>query len=253
MKKWIPLLALLLLLAGCTSSCGETEAKEPVQPEDSPSAQVSAQPTATPTASATPSAAPTVAPTPTPPPRQTEEAVTPTPDPVPTPTPTPTATPVSGPTDEEVLAAYREAQEAYSWFHLAPMPFDPEDSREVDGVVYYRVDYPGIDSLSTLRGYLKSLFSDAIVDSLLPYDGVQYLDIDGVLYVQDGGRGDDIYRGAEYTQVMRGDNPNRLVVRATVEVVDPEQNGAVTGSVTYEFPYEKVGEQWIFTDFSLVR
>ena len=249
MKKWIPLLALLLLLAGCTSSCGETEAKEPVQPEESPGAQVSAQPTA----SATPSAAPTVTPKPTPTPIETEEVVRPSPDPVPTSSPTPTATAAPGPTDEEVLAVYREAQEAYSWFHLAPMPFDPEDSREVDGVVYYRVDHPGIDSLSTLQGYLKSLFSDAIVDSLLPYDGVQYLDIDGVLCVQDGGRGDDIYRGAEYTQVMRGDNPNRLVVRATVEVVDPEQNGAVTGSVTYEFPYEKVGEQWIFTGFSLVR
>ena len=231
MKKWIPLLALLLLLAGCTSSCGETEAKEPVQPEESPGAQVSAQPTA----SATPSAAPTVTPKPTPAPIETEEVVRPSPDPVPTSSPTPTATAAPGPTDEEVLAVYREAQEAYSWFHLAPMPFDPEDSREVDGVVYYRVDYPGIDSLSELRGYLKSLFSDAIVDSLLPYDGVQYLDIDGVLCV------------------MRGDNPNRLVVRATVEVVDPEQNGAVTGSVTYEFPYEKVGEQWIFTGFSLVR
>lgn len=249
MKKWIPLLTLLLLLAGCTSSCGETQGKETVQPEDSPGAQVSAQPTASPT----PTAAPTAAPKPTATPKQTEEAVTPTPDPIPTATPTPTATPVSGPTDEEVLAAYRAAQEAYSWFHLAPMPFDPADSREVNGVVYYRVDYPGIDSLSALRGYLKGLFSDAIVESLLPYDGVQYLDIDGVLCVQDGGRGDDIYRGAEYTQVMRGDNPNHLVVRATIEVVDPEQNGAVTGSVTYEFPYEKVGERWIFTDFSQVR
>lgn len=248
MKKWIPLLALVLLLAGCTTSCGETEAREPVHSEDSPGVQVSASPT--PRASATPvvSSAPSAAPTP-----KETEAVAASPSPSPLPSPTPTAAPAAGPTDEEVLEAYRTAQEAFSWFQVAPIHFDPNDSREVDGAVYYRVDYPGIDSLSSLRGYLKGLFSDALVDSLLPYDGVQYLDLDGALYVQDGGRGTDIYRGAEYTQVMRGDNPNRLAVRVTVEVVDPEQDGAVTGSVTYEFPYEKVGEQWIFTDFSLVR
>lgn len=39
----------------------------------------------------------------------------------------------------------------------------------------------------------------------------------------------------------------------TVEVLDPEQDFAVTGSVEYSFPYEKIGEQWIFTAFSLVR
>lgn len=250
MKKWIPLLALVLLLAGCASSCGETEAKEPVRPEDSPSAQVSASPTSTPPQV---SAVPSVSPVPSeePSPKETaDEAQT---SPTPVPSPSPIAPADSSPTDEEVLEAYRTAQEAFSWFQVAPINFDSDDSREVDGAVYYRVDYPGIESLSSLRGYLKHLFSDALVDSLLPYDGVQYLDIDGVLYVQDGGRGTDIYRGAEYTQVMRGDNPSRLVVRVTVEVVDPEQDGAVTGSVIYEFPYEKVGERWIFTDFSLVR
>ena len=242
MKRLIPLLAVLLLLGGCTGSCQDTEAVSTVLPSASPTPEVeqSAAPTSTPKPSPTPTARPTPTPEPTA-----------TPEPSVEPSPTPIV--YDGPNDEEVLSAYRAAVEAFWWFQVEPLPFDETDSREVDGVTYYRVDYPGIDSTVTLRGYLKSLFSDAIVDSLLPYDGVQYLDIDGVLYVQDGGRGDDIYRGAEYTQVMRGGNPNRLVVRATVEVVDPEQNGAVTGSVTYEFPYEKVGEQWIFTDFSLVR
>lgn len=239
MKKWLPLLALFLLLAGCTGSCGGTEAKEPVQSEPSASPLASALPTPTPEPITTPSASPI-----------------PTPVETAQPTPTPEATPAveaQGPTDEEVLEAYRLAEEAFSWFQVAPMPFDAADSRTVDGVVYYRVDYPGIGSLDNLRGYLKSLFSDALVDSLLPYDGTQYLDIDGALYVQDGGRGTDIYRGEATAQVVRGDNPNRLTVRVTVETVDPEQEGAVTGSVTYDFPYEKVGERWIFTDFSLVR
>ncbi|WP_242623854.1 hypothetical protein [Intestinimonas massiliensis (ex Afouda et al. 2020)] len=244
-KKWIPLLALFLLLAGCTGSCGTGDVTGTAQPGQSPTPPASEEPTpsvrpveterVSPSADPDPEISPTSSPTP-------EPAVSDTPAPV-----------AEGPTDEEVLEAYRQAQEAFSWFQVSPMPFDPEDSREVDGVVYYRVDYTGISSLSALRGYLKSLFSDALVDTLLPYDGTQYIDINNVLYVQDGGRGTDIYRGAEYTQVMRADNPNRLVVQVTVEVVDPDQNGAVTGSETYEFPYEKVGDRWIFTDFSLVR
>lgn len=245
MKKWIPLLALFLLLAGCTGSCGNDDVTGTAQPAESPQASVR------PTASEAPEVVPSVRPTATPAPA-VETPVEPTPTLTPEPEVTETPKP-EGPTDEEVLEAYRSAQEAFSWFQVTTMPFDPEDSQEVDGVVYYRVDYPGISSLSSLRGYLKSLFSDALVDNLLPYDGTQYIDIDNVLYVQDGGRGTDITRGMEYTQVMRSDNPNRLVVRSTVEVLDPEQGGAVIGSVSYDFPYEKVGEQWIFTDFSLVR
>ena len=244
-KRWIPLLALFLLLAVCTGSCGLSDVTGTAQPGESDPPPASEKPAASVRPVETESAAPSAEPSP---------EVTSTPGPEPSPVASETPAPAAeGPTDEEVLEAYRRAQEAYSWFQVSPMSFDPANSREVDGVVYYRVDYDGISSLSTLRGYLKSLFSDALVDTLLPYDGTQYIDINGVLYVQDGGRGTDIYRGAEYTQVMRDDNPNRLVVQVTVEIVDPEQNGAVTGSETYEFPYEKVGDRWIFTDFSLVR
>ena len=242
MKRLIPLLAALLLLAGCTGSCQDTEAVSTVLPSASPTPEVeqSAAPTSTPKPSPTPTARPT-----------------PTPEPTATPEPSvePSATPIvyDGPNDEEVLSAYRAAVEAFWWFQVEPLPFDETDSREVDGVTYYRVDYPGIDSTVTLRGYLKSLFSDDLVEKLLPYDGTQYVDIDGTLYVQDGGRGTDITRGAETAQVLRDGDPNRCTVRVTVEVLDPEQGGAVVDTLTFDFPYEKVGEKWIFTDFSLVR
>lgn len=249
-KRWFPLLALFLLLASCTGSCGTSDVTGTVGPNLSSAPTASGEPDLSPI----PVASEAVTPTPTPSPTPIPEA---TPAPTPVSTPTVSAEPQpddeGAPSDEEVLEAYRLAQEAFSWFQVAPMSFDASDSREVDGTLYYRVDYPGINSLSVLRGYLKSLFSDALVERLLPYDGTQYIEVDGVLYVQDGGRGTDIYRGMEYTQVVRSDNPNRLVVRATVEIVDPEQEGAVTGTETYEFPYEKVGERWIFTDFSLTR
>ena len=242
LKRLIPLLAVLLLLGGCTSSCQDTEAVSTAQPSISstPEVEQSAEPTPSAKPLPTPTARPTATPEPTAAPKPSVE-----------PSPTPIA--YDGPNDEEVLSAYRAAVEAFWWFQVEPLPFDETDNREVDGVTYYRVDYPGIDSTITLRGYLKSLFSDDLVEKLLPYDGTQYVDIDGALYVQDGGRGTDITRGAETAQVLRDGDPNRCTVRVTVEVLDPAQDGAVVDTLTFDFPYEKVGEKWIFTDFSLVR
>ena len=249
MKKMIPLLAALLLLSGCTSACQGTEVVATAAPSEAVTPEL--HESTPPTPSVVPSGTPAVE-TSAPPATHSPE---PSPDPTPTPTPTPTPAPSDDnrPDDETVLAAYRAAVEAFWWFKVEPLPLDRSDSKELDGQVYYRVDYPGIDSTASLRGHLKSLFSDDLVERLMPYDGKQYVDIDGVLYGQDGGRGTDITRGSETAQVLRDDNPDRCTVRVTVEVVDPEQNGAVTGSLTFDFPYEKVGEKWIFTDFSLVR
>lgn len=271
MKKLLPLAVLLLVLVGSLSACGGQDTKpspSPEQPGQVTTPQTSREPETTPAPIPVHTNTPAQSPVPATTPPVVEPLVSPTEDPDLEPTTEPTAEPtgqptaepvvtetpaVQGPDDETVLEAYRMAEEAYAWFRIAPMSFDATDSREVNGVTYYRVDQPGMDSTASLRGYLKGLFSDDLVESLLPYGGTQYIDLDGALYVQDGGRGANIYRGCEFTQVVRGDDPNRLVVRVTVEVVDPEQDGAVTGSETYEFPYEKVGERWIFTDFSLVR
>ena len=246
MKRLILLLAALLLLGGCTGACGEIQ---PVASDGpSPSALPEVQGSAAPQPSSTSAFLGTHEPEPEPDPIQSAS-----PEPETSPQPAETLSAAEGPDDETVLAAYRAAVEAFWWFQVEPLPFDRADSREVDGVTYYRVDYPGIDSTITLRGYLKSLFSDDLVELLLPYDGTQYVDLDGSLYGQDGGRGTDVTRGAETVQVLRGDDPDRCTVRVLVEVLDPEQDGAVTDIITYEFPYEKVGDKWIFTDFSLVR
>ena len=241
----IPLLMALFLLSGCAGPVEEVQTAASALPSAAatPEVQQSAPPA--------PSDSPAVVSTPEPTP---DAGPVDTPEPALSPEPVESAPAADeGPNDEEVLGAYRAAVEAFWWFQVEPLPFDREDSQEVDGVTYYRVDYPGIDSTVTLRGYLKGLFSDDLVEELLPYDGTQYVDIDGVLYGQDGGRGADATRGAETVQVLRDDNPNRRIVRVSVEELDPEQNGAVVGTLTFDFPYEKVGEKWIFTDFSLVR
>ena len=227
MKIWIPALALALCLAGCA---GRTEPVASPEGTASPPPAVTAAPTPTPT------------PTPTPPapsaPAETEQ-----------PSPAP-----AGPSDEAVLEAYSRAEEAWSWFTVAPPELDRGAVLERDGRSYCRVDDPRFSTLSELRGYLKGLFSDRLVEELLPIDGVQFLEEDGALYAVDGGRGADITRGAQTVQVLRDEGePDRVTVRVTVEVLDPEAGYAPAGEETHDFTYERVGERWLFTAFSAVR
>lgn len=250
MKKLMPLLALVILLSGCWGCV-------PASPAESSGTADRPTPPATQTIPDSPIPSAEASPplrTPAPTPEEAEPV--PTPVPPPTPTPAPTSTPTSGgdePADEAILAAYEKAEEAWGWFEIAPMPLDRDDQRTVGEQVYCRVDYPGIKTLADLRGYLKSLFSDGLVEELLPVDGTQYVELDGALYTIDGGRGADITKGEETVQVLRDGTPGRCTVRVTVEVLDPQQGFSVVGSETHDFLYEQVGERWIFTTFSMVR
>lgn len=256
------LVGLFLLLAGCTGSCAPgtqplvSQTPPPtVLPSPTPGSSHSPAPQPTPAPVATPQASPS--PTPEPAPASKEPVLV---DPVPmpdlTPPPvedTPIPAPEEGPGDEAVLAAYHRAVEAFGWFQMTHLPLDMEAAVAVGDLTYYRVDNPGLETLADLRGYLKSLFSDALVDGLLPADSIQYLEVDGVLYGLDGGRGGDITKGAETLQVLPDGGESRRTVRVTVEILDPEQDFAVIGSETHDFPYEKIGDQWIFTNFYLIR
>ena len=216
MKRLLPLLAVLLVLTSC-SSREMTEPADTAEPERPETPQVQDTPVQT----VTPSAAPVESASPAP--AESEPVLV---EPVPMPTPTPTAAPElsEGPTDEEILAAYQMAEEAYGWFVLAPPELDRTEQRTVGELTYCRVDDPRFSNLAELRGYLKTLFSDTLVDQLLPIDGTQYVELDGVLYTIDGGRGADITKGEETVQVRRDEAPARYTVRVTVEVLDPEQD-----------------------------
>ena len=125
---------------------------------------------------------------------------------------------------------------------------EPTLRRDFCDIIAAVRENPGIKTLADLRGYLKSLFSDGLVEELLPVDGTQYVELDGALYTIDGGRGADITKGEETVQVLRDGTPGRCTVRVTVEVLDPQQGFSVVGSETHDFLYEQVGERWIFTD-----
>ena len=187
MKRLLPLLAVLLVLTSC-SSREMTEPADTAEPERPETPQVQDTPVQT----VTPSAAPAESASPAP--AESEPVLV---EPVPMPTPTPTAAPElsEGPTDEEILAAYQMAEEACGWFVLAPPELDRTEQRTVGELTYCRVDDPRFSNLAELRGYLKTLFSDTLVDQLLPIDGTQYVELDGVLYTIDGGRGADMTKG----------------------------------------------------------
>lgn len=245
MKRLLPLLAVLLVLTGCSGR----ELAEPADTAEPESSAPQAQRTP-PAETETPSAAPEPSESPLPAESGPAQA-----EPTPTPTPAPAATPApqEGPTDEEILAAYRMAEEACGWFSIAPPELDPTDQRTVGEITYCRVSDPRFSTLAELRGYLKGLFSDSLVEQMLPFDSTQYVELDGVLYAVDGGRGSDVTKGGELVQVLRDEAPARYTVRVTVEVLDPEQDYAVTGTEDYDFLYEQVGDRWIFTTFSAIR
>ncbi len=270
MKRNLLLFAvtLALVLSGCGQAGGETPS---AQPTVRPSAPVTPVPTSV-VAAVSPSPVsiqeevtsapipvsetleptPASTPAPVPPP-----APAPTPTPTPVPTPEMTAEPVpelpSRPDDEAVLAAYRAAAEAYGWFDLTTLPLDHDAPAQGENGEYHPVSDPRFPTMESLRSYLKTLFSDEITDQLLPLEGIHYRDIEGVLYAMDAGRGSDENTGPVTEMVVwpEESNDSLCLVRVTVELLweDPDRP---EGMRLYEFPYQKVGEKWVFTHFESI-
>lgn len=170
-------------------------------------------------------------------------------------TPAPSGEPVvspvpARPTDEEVLSAYHQAEEAYRWFDLTTLPLDYTQTKLVGEAVYYPVSDERFPTMDALRGYLKTLFSDEIVDALLPLDGVHYLEIDGALCAMEADRGTDENSGTviETVNWPQEGGDALCTVQVSVELLWEDENYP-EGKRTYDFPYQKVGDKWVFTHF----
>nr|WP_326127700.1 hypothetical protein [uncultured Oscillibacter sp.] len=153
--------------------------------------------------------------------------------------------------EEEILAAYYRAEEAYGWFDLSPLP-DSGETLRLDGTAYRRVDYPGMETVEDLRAYLRSLFSVELTDSLLSLgDGTPYYrDVDGALYVSLSGRERDGGKGASQVGVVPVDS-HTYSLEVSVELLNASRD-AVAGLECWSFPYAYVDGRWVFTDFQLV-
>lgn len=155
-------------------------------------------------------------------------------------------------TDDEVLELYSKAREAYEWFGLTTIPFDSDKYILSDGMMYYEVVQPDINSKQALSDYLKTLFADNIVDGLIEASSDQYVEHDGKLYVLPADRGSDIFKGEETYEVVRvSDTEIKLTV--TVEIYDDPMQQNVTGYEHHDFFLEFSDNRWRFNNFNLVR
>ena len=152
------------------------------------------------------------------------------------------------PKAEEVKLAYKKATEAYSWFDLTTMNVDANSQKEYNGDIYMKVNQEGIQSLSDLEAYLRSIFSDEVVDSLLETN--RYIDIDGALYAMPADRGTSIFAGEEHHKIIR-ESDKKIIYEVTVDILDDNFEKVVDEEV-YSFPYEFIEGKWVFTNFSLV-
>lgn len=154
-------------------------------------------------------------------------------------------------TEEEILAAYRRAEEAWGWFCREPLP-DSGETLRLEGGTYRRVDYPGMESVDDLRAYLRGLFSAELTDRLLSMgDGRPlYRDVEGALYVSFAGRDRDGSRGEAQAGVVPSEDGRSYFLEVSVELLDGR--GGVTGLECWSFPYAYVDGRWVFTDFQLV-
>ena len=153
-------------------------------------------------------------------------------------------------TEEEILSAYDRAVDIYSWFELSPLA-DTGESVAVDGAVYRRVDYHGVETMEDLRTCVRSIFSEELTDYLLSGETtVSYREIDGVLYVTGRGRSRESGKGGVSIQAEQTEE-SVYSVGVTVELLD-EDGVTVSGLECWAFPYAFVNGRWVFTDFRLM-
>lgn len=152
--------------------------------------------------------------------------------------------------EEEILDAYKQAEEFYGWFDLEPLPSGGSTAVE-DGILYRQVDAEDIKTLEDLRTCLRSVFSQELTEQLLDADSgaLRYRDIEGALYVAGSGRDRAPGKGGVEIQVEQSEEGGYAVAVA-VELLD--EDGAVTGMEHWTFPYAFVEDRWVFTDFRLV-
>lgn len=155
-------------------------------------------------------------------------------------------------TDEEVLNAYDRAVQAYGWFAQDPLPTASVEETLPDGV-YQKVNDPGIPDAMALESYLRSLFSQEIVESLMAGqpDCSHYADVNGALYVRVGGRAKDPHVGRIQTQVEQTGDAS-YSVNVTAELLGDDLT-TVTGMELGAFPYEYQEDRWVFTQFRLMN
>lgn len=149
---------------------------------------------------------------------------------------------------------YAKAKEACFWFEVSSMPpaenhADMNNIKEIDGQYYYKTGTENINSVAELEAYLKTLFSDEIVEKLMTMNGIQYIDIDGELWGVDASRGTNINVGNTIFSISEKTD-DKIVYTANVEIINPE-SGETESVEAYDYVYEKTDDGWKWTKFTI--
>ncbi len=149
------------------------------------------------------------------------------------------------PEEAYILAAFYEAQELWSYFHMSTIPLDYKaPAIEQDGHLYYPVNYAGITTLAQLKEYLCEYVTEEVAGWWLSCTPDRFVEIDGVLYCFEADRGSDLRYGSPHYEVaLMIDHGS---VTATMDTYDTTKIDPVTG----EMPV--VGERNVYYHFTMV-
>lgn len=153
----------------------------------------------------------------------------------------------------EVIDAYGEATKAANWFRLSQygLDIDSTDSVTIDGMPYYRVT--SFETYDKFIEYLNSLFEKGITHMFIE-TSPNFKEYDGKLYLAPADGGSNICIGGE-TLLYKVVNDRyieltaRVDINAVADVTNPEPKNEVIGTEDVIFPYELIGDKWVFTDF----
>ncbi|MBE6651193.1 MAG: hypothetical protein E7613_07755 [Ruminococcaceae bacterium] len=161
-----------------------------------------------------------------------------------------------GEAEQIVLAAYKSASNAASWFRIASIleqeneyPTESDEWFEVDGTRYFKVKQ--FDKYESFIDYLEGLFSKKLTEEFLNSSNIKYINYGGELYASLGVRGTNIRVGNEYYMVEKV-TESKYIVKVTVEVLGDDAV-TVKGNKVFEFPYEYIDDRWVFSAFPEIR
>jgi hypothetical protein len=167
-----------------------------------------------------------------------------------------TAAVVAIPSQTQVKTAFEKAVEVYGWFDLCALDCDSADYAKLDDTTYCRVLSDEVPTYDALRTMVYDLFDTKTADSLLQEDSKTppYIDVGGVLYGQDFARGSDVTKG-EYEVTVEQESKTCFLCKVRGETLECndgyKEYRRVSGYEDFVYRYERVGNRWVFTDFSL--
>lgn len=156
------------------------------------------------------------------------------------------------PEEAFLLADFFHARELWACFHTKTLPLDETGTVDADGMRCYRVNYPGVATMSDLRALLCTCLSGDVADAWLAAG--PYREVDGVLCcaaerVTGGGE----MSGSEEYAVERSDGGGEVVVTRTQTCYDAADGTWHTDESEQRFPFVMQDGGAVFTAFDVIR